>query len=221
MPRSARMFEIIQMLRSASQPLRAQDMAETLEVTVRTIYRDVASLQAMRVPVEGAAGIGYIMRPGYDLPPVNFDIEEAEAVRVGLRMIERTGDRGLKDAACRAARKLSDATAGIAALYASGWGAEEPETADLSQLRAAIRAEQKIDLRYRDAEGAETDRRVLPLALVYHSEAIVLAAWCELRQDFRHFRPDRVVSHRLADAHFIGGGEALRREWIKTYEGWL
>lgn len=221
MARSARMFEIIQLLRSAARPLRAADMADQLEVTKRTIYRDIASLQAMRVPIEGAAGVGYIMRPGYDLPPVNFDIEEAEAVRVGLKMIERTGDRGLKDAACRAARKLSAATTGIAALYSSSWGVEEPADVDLSDLRAAIRAEQKVDLAYRDAVGEESTRRVLPLALVYHAEAIVLAAWCELRQDFRHFRPDRITRLTLSDAHFTGGGEALRQEWLKGYEGWL
>ena len=103
MSRSARMFEIIQLLRSAPHPLTAADIAETLEVTKRTIYRDVASLQAMRVPIDGAAGIGYIMRPGFDLPPINFDIDEAEAITVGLSLLGRTGDKGLIRAARRAA----------------------------------------------------------------------------------------------------------------------
>ncbi len=111
MARSTRMLDIIQILRNASRPMTAQEVADVLEVTKRTIYRDIASLQSIRVPIEGEAGIGYIMRPGLDLPPINFDTEEAEAITVGLAMIARTGDRGLKQAAARVARKLSDATA--------------------------------------------------------------------------------------------------------------
>lgn len=221
MARSTRMFEIIQILRDANQPRTAAQIAEELEVTPRTIYRDIASLQAMRVPIDGAAGVGYIMRPGFDLPPINFDVEEAEAVTVGLAMIARTGDRGLKRAARRACRKLSDATQLSEALLASTWGPEEPDIADLSDLRAAIRQERKLSITYRDGSGAETSRRVLPFAIVYHSEAIVLAAWCELRNDFRNFRPDRIIRYEVLEARFEGRGEGLRREWMQGYAAWL
>ena len=121
--RSIRMFDIIQLLRKATRPLTAQQMADTLEVTKRTIYRDIAALQSTRVPIEGEAGIGYILRPGFDLPPINFDVEEAEAITVGLSMIARTGDKGLERAAARAARKLSDATQLSETLFSSSWGA--------------------------------------------------------------------------------------------------
>lgn len=221
MTRSTRMFEIIQLLRNADQPRTAAQIAQVLEVTPRTIYRDIASLQAMRVPIDGAAGVGYIMRPGFDLPPINFDIEEAEAVTVGLAMIVRTGDRGLKEAGRRACRKLEEATELSSALFSSTWGVAEPVSVDMSDLRAAIRQERKLSITYRDGNGDETRRTVRPFAMVYHSEAIVLAAWCELRNDFRNFRPDRIAAYNLLDDRFTGQGEALRREWMQSYAEWL
>lgn len=221
MTRSTRMFEIIQLLRSSAGPLTAARIAEELEVTPRTIYRDIASLQAMRVPIDGAAGVGYIMRPGFDLPPINFDVEEAEAVTVGLAMIRRTGDRGLKEAGRRACRKLEEATELSNALFSSTWGPEEPEAVDLSELRAAIRQERKLSITYRDGHGAASERTVLPFAIVYHSEAIVLGAWCELRADFRNFRPDRILRYAVLEERFTGRGEALRREWMQSYAEWL
>ena len=108
MGRSTRLFELIQILRAADRPVSAARLAETLEVSVRTIYRDIAALQAMRTPVEGAAGVGYILRSSYDLPPVNFDAEEAEALRVGLSMLARAGDSALQRAALRVRQKTTD-----------------------------------------------------------------------------------------------------------------
>ena len=106
MQRIPRMFEIIQILRGATGPVLADDLADRLEVSARTIYRDISALQAMSIPIEGAAGIGYVMRRGYDLPPVNFDQEEIEALRVGLLMLSRTGDSALQKAARRITSKI-------------------------------------------------------------------------------------------------------------------
>jgi predicted DNA-binding transcriptional regulator YafY len=108
MGRSTRLFELIQILRAADRPVSAVRLAETLEVSVRTIYRDIAALQAMWTPVEGAAGVGYILRASYDLPPVNFDAEEVEALGVGLSMLARTGDSALQRAALRVRQKTTD-----------------------------------------------------------------------------------------------------------------
>ncbi len=215
--RSIRMFDIIQLLRKATQPLTAQQMADALEVTKRTIYRDIAALQSTRVPIEGAAGIGYILRPGFDLPPINFDVEEAEAITVGLSMIARTGDKGLERAAARAARKLSDATELSETLYSSSWGAKAPAGVDLSAIRDAIRQEAKIELSYCDVNGAASARIILPVALIYYSEAVVVAAWCEMRRDFRHFRPDRMIACTILPHRFTGQGQALRREWAAQH----
>ena len=215
--RSIRMFDIIQLLRKATRPLTAQQMADTLEVTKRTIYRDIAALQSTRVPIEGEAGIGYILRPGFDLPPINFDLEEAEAITVGLSMIARTGDKGLERAATRAARKLSDATQLSETLFSSSWGAKAPGNIDLSAIRDAIRQEAKIALSYCDVNGGLTERTILPVALIYYSEAVVVAALCEMRGDFRHFRPDRMVACTILSDRFTGKGQGLRREWAAQH----
>ena len=214
--RSSRMFEIIQLLRSAKGPVRAQDIADQLEVTKRTIYRDIASLQSMRVPIEGEAGIGYIMRPGYNLPPINFDVEEAEAISVGLSMIARTGDRALERAASRAMQKLSAATSLSETLFSSNWGAA-PSEIDLGDVRTAIRQEIKLALKYRDVEGCVTGRTIRPIAIVYYSDVVVVAAWCEMRTDFRHFRADRMMSCEMLSEGFKGEAEALRRDWAKVH----
>ncbi|MVO16178.1 helix-turn-helix transcriptional regulator [Parasedimentitalea huanghaiensis] len=216
--RSARMFEIIQLLRSANGPCTAQNIADILEVTKRTIYRDIASLQSMRVPIEGEAGIGYVMRPGYNLPPVNFDIEEAEAISVGLSMISRTGDKSLEKAALRAMRKLSEATQLSENLFSSSWGAKVPGHIDLAEIRNAIRQETKLGLIYQDVEHKSTKRKIRPIALVYYAEAVVIAAWCELRHDFRHFRSDRILSCDLLTEGFEGEGVELRRKWAEVQD---
>lgn len=221
MGRSTRMFEIIQILRNAKRPRTSQQIAEELEVTKRTVYRDIAALQAMKVPIEGEAGVGYIMRPGFDLPPINFDVEEAEAITVGLALIARTGDRGLNQAAKRAAQKLTEATRLSETVFASTWGADEPELVDLTAVRKAIREEYKLRIGYKNAQGVETLRTIWPIAIAYHSEAIVVAAWCELRQDIRHFRPDRVRSYEALNDGFLGQGDSLRQDWIKGYADWL
>lgn len=221
MGRSVRMFEIIQLLRNSDVPCTAQNIANTLEVTKRTVYRDIASLQSLRVPIEGEAGVGYIMRTGFDLPPINFDVEEAEAITVGLAMITRTGDKGLKRAARSAAQKLSDATPLSSTLFASSWGAEEPKSIDLSDVRRAIREEHKLEITYSRADSIQSERTILPIAIAYHSDSIVLAGWCELRNDFRHFRPDRISSYRILPETFLGDGDRLRQEWIKSYSEWL
>jgi predicted DNA-binding transcriptional regulator YafY len=211
------MFEIIQILRNARSPLTALQIATELEVTKRTVYRDIAALQAMRVPVEGAAGVGYVMRSGYDLPPINFDVEEAEAITVGLALIARTGDRGLIRAARSAAQKLTDNTTLSKTVFASTWGVDEPAFIDLSTVRMAIREERKLSIGYQNAEGVETQRIIWPIAIAYHSEVVMVAAWCELRSEIRHFRPDRVSAYEMLDAGFVGEGDKLRQEWIKGY----
>lgn len=217
MARSSRMFEIIQLLRVAKYPCTAQTLADELEVTKRTIYRDIASLQAMRVPIEGEAGVGYVMRAGFDLPPINFDVEEAEALTVGLLMIARTGDHGLVRAGRRAARKLSEATALSDTLFSSTWGPEAPAETNLTDIRNAIRQTQALNIRYLDDAGAQTSRSVLPLAVIYYAESIVLAAWCNLRHDFRHFRLDRISSYTIGSDIFAERAKALRQEWAKNH----
>src|SRR5689334_20643310 len=164
MRKASRLFEIIQILRLAKGPVTAATIAEKLEVTVRSVYRDIVALQAMRVPIEGGRGIGYILRPGFDLPPLMFSIEEMEAIVLSLALLERTGDGELKQAAARIGQKIAGAVPpplrqamDAKALYA--WGSIAPSPmADLASVRRAIRDEQKLDIAYRDELGRESQR---------------------------------------------------------------
>lgn len=156
------------------------------------------------------------MRKGYDLPPINLDVEEAEAIAVGLNLIARTGDVGLWRAAGRAARKLAEVAPGTSRLVASSWGVEDFQTVNLSHLRRAIREEQKMLIDYKDADAKQTQRVIWPLVLIYYVDTAIIVAWCELRQAVRHFRLDRVTDCIRQDASFTGQGDALRQQWEDT-----
>lgn len=216
MPKSTRFFEVIQLLRSATKPVLAREIAEALEVSVRTVYRDIASLQAMQTPILGEPGVGYVMRKGYDLPPINLDVDEAEAIAVGLSLIARTGDAGLWRAAGRAARKLQEAAPGTRKLVTSSWGVGNTASIDVSQIRLSIRRESKLNIRYRDAEGRETSRIIWPLVLIYYVDNAMIVAWCETRQDLRHFRLDRMAQCAFLSEDFKGQGDALIAQWEQT-----
>ncbi|PCJ08477.1 MAG: transcriptional regulator [Rhodobacteraceae bacterium] len=221
MHRSNRLFEIIQILRASSNPVTAARLAEMLEVSARTVYRDIASLQAMGTPIEGEAGLGYVMRRGYDLPPLNFDAEEVEALQVGLSMLVRTGDSTLQQAAQRICHKIEDLQADADWLRVAPWGAASDDPAkgcvSLGVLRNAIRCEQKLQLTYRDGALFQTYRVVRPVALIYHLDCTMLAAWCELRGAFRHFRSDRIWGCEVLEGHFLGQGSALRKLWSEQH----
>ncbi len=224
MRKASRLFEIIQILRLSTRPVTAAEIGERLEVTVRSIYRDISALQAMRVPIEGGRGIGYILRPGFDLPPLMFSIEETEAIVLALALLERTGDDELKMAAKRVNQKIAGAmpaplrqTLQTKALHAWGTIAPPPSGLDLALVRRAIRDERKLLIDYRDEFGRATERTVRPLALIYYSATAVMVGWCELRTAIRNFRADRVESCEPTDDHFRGEGDGLRDLWIR---GW-
>jgi predicted DNA-binding transcriptional regulator YafY len=220
MSRSGRLFEIIHILRSANAPIPAHAIADALEVTKRTIYRDIVTLQAMRVPIEGEAGVGYIMRAGFDLPPLMFTPDEVEAIVVGLSLLGRTGDVDLQASAFRVIQKIASVLPDTAdgrldgsPLHVSHWNAIPPAEVDYRVMRQAIREERKLQLRYQDAEARSTERTVLPIALVYYVDSVILAAWCELRGDFRHFRMDRIKVCQPTVDVFKDEGEPLRAAW--------
>ena len=215
------MFEIIQILRRAEAPVTAQRIADTLEVTKRTVYRDIAALLTMRLPIQGEAGIGYVMRAGYDLPPLMFSAEEMEAIVVGLALLERTGDRDLVRAADRAAAKIADvlpetgpdAPVPASHLRVSTWTGVPAASVQPGTLRRHIREHAEIRLTYIDPQGQRSVRAVKPLALIYYVDAVVLAAWCGLRGDFRHFRVDRIAGCAPTGESFEADAEALRAGW--------
>jgi predicted DNA-binding transcriptional regulator YafY len=213
MRKTERLFEIIQILRSCNKSVTAEELSEELEVSKRTIYRDIQALQAMRTPIDGEAGVGYMMRGGYDLPAINFNANELEAIVVGLNLLARTGDRSLQQAAKSVANKIESVREKTDSLMVSDWGVELPDTLDMEPLRIAIRQDQKMSIRYRDDAGNDSQRRILPIAVIYYIEVVVLVAWCELREDFRHFRVDRIVQSELLDEYFKARSKCLREQW--------
>lgn len=223
MSRSARLLDLIQVLRRHRRPVSGQALAEQLGVSLRTVYRDIATLIAQGAPIEGEAGIGYVLRPGFVLPPLMFTPEEIEALVLGSRWVAQRADKPLADAARNALAKIGAVlpqemndgleTTGLLAppgdpLYS------KPE--HLTFVREAIRRERKLAIGYANASGEETQRVVWPLALAFFDHALVLAAWCELRQGFRHFRIGRISSLRALDERYPGRRRALLRTWRET-----
>jgi predicted DNA-binding transcriptional regulator YafY len=208
--RADRLFDILRILRAAKQPITGASIADELEVAVRTVYRDIATLQARRIPIEGAAGIGYVLRRGFDLPPLMFTEDEAEAIAVGVRMLARIGDPGLQKAAESVLSKVTLVVPdplrdylGAAPVYVSKSGAPVPAQRDLpTTIRHAIRDGRKMHIAYRDEEGRETLRVIQPFAVAYYVEATLVCAWCELRNGIRHFRTDRIGRAEVLDEGF-------------------
>ena len=213
MQRTSRLFEIIQILRSENRVITAAELSERLEVSCRTIYRDIQTLQTMNTPIDGEAGVGYLLRRGYDLPALNFSEEELEAIVVGLSLVAQTGDVGLQKAARRVSDKIDSIRDQMDRLQVSEREPLVPQAINTDVIRRAIRDEQKLSIQYRDENDQTSQRTLKPLAIIYYVHAMLLVSWCELRNDFRHFRLDRMTACELIDQWFKGDGNILREDW--------
>ncbi len=225
MSRSERLLDLIQILRRHRHPVSGAELAAELAVSLRTVYRDIQSLVATGAPIDGEAGVGYVLRAGYTLPPLMFTEEEIEAVVLGSRMVAAATDERLARAARNALAKVTavlpeDRRDDIAALglLASPRQPLAPDGVDLALIRSAIRAERKVWLTYGDAAGQRTERRVWPMALAFYERVRILAAWCELRQGFRHFRTDRIAALAETAERYPRRRRVLMKEW-RSAEG--
>jgi len=221
MRRADRLFDVIQVLRTAKQPVTAATLAAELEVTVRTIYRDVATLQARRVPIEGAPGLGYVLRKGFDLPPLMFTVDEVEAVTVGARMVQRLRDPELQAAARRVLDKvtvvLPESLRGHVAeapFYVSRGDAATPRGIDMAGVRGAVRDRRKLRIAYVDEKSRRTRRTIWPLAMAYYVDVTLVGAWCELRKDLRNFRVERIAASRVLASRFQDHNGRLLAQWL-------
>jgi predicted DNA-binding transcriptional regulator YafY len=208
MRRADRLFQLVQLVRGRRLST-AEFLAQRLEVSVRTVYRDVADLQAQGVPIEGEAGVGYRMRAGFDLPPLMFTTEEAQALVASVRLAQPRLDEALAAQAEAALGKIlavlpsaARAAAEGLALYAPPVALDPATRARLEPLRRAAEARRIVRLHYRDLKEAESQRRVRPLGCFYWSDVWTLAAWCEMREDFRNFRVDRIVTLDVLEERF-------------------
>jgi biotin operon repressor len=215
--RADRLFDILRILRSAKAPVTAASLADELEVTVRTVYRDVATLQARRVPIEGAAGIGYVLRGGFDLPPLMFTEDEAEAIAVGVRMLARTGDPGLQKAAesvlSRVAQVVPDPLRdylNAAPVYVATRGAPVPQRRDLpATIRYAIRDARKMKIAYEDEQGRRTGRVIQPFCgcLLRRGDAGLRVVRAVRRDPPFSHRPDRLGGDARRAVHDPRSGD--------------
>lgn len=220
MPRSDRLLELIQALRRRRRPASGRALAAELGVSLRTLYRDIASLQAQGADIVGEPGVGYILKPGFMLPPLMFSEDEIEALVLGSRWVVERGDERLGGAARNALAKIAavlpdDLREGLdgAPLLVGPGQPIEPGAVDLSVFRRAIRSERKIVIRYRDGAGADSQRVVWPFALGFFDHVRVILAWCEMRQDFRSFRTDRVMELAVTDIRYPRRRRALLKAW--------
>lgn len=220
MRRADRLFQIIQILRRSTRPVTAAALAAELEISKRTVYRDVADLIGQRVPIVGEAGLGYLLAPDYDMPPLMLTPDEIEAVVLGAQWVAGRSDKALSGAARDVVAKIAAAVPErLRPFIAEPSVGVKPtigmpeESIDSSILRSAIRNGSKLRLRYRSEAGAETERKVWPVILGYAETSRLLVAWCELRQGFRHFRADRIIEAEMLDESIgLRQGE-LRRRW--------
>jgi predicted DNA-binding transcriptional regulator YafY len=220
MARSERLLDLLQILRRYSQPVSGQTLADELGISIRTLYRDIATLQGQGADIEGEPGIGYILRPGFMLPPLMFSEEEIEALVLGSRWVAERADDRLGAAARNALAKIAavlpaDLRESLdASTLLIGPGERiVADAIDLAVIRRAIRAERKLAITYRDKDGAETERVIWPFALGYFDRVRIAVAWCELRQDFRHFRTDQIVRADIIDTRYPRRRPALLKDW--------
>jgi predicted DNA-binding transcriptional regulator YafY len=218
--RSARLFSLLDALRRRRRPVTAAVLAGELGVTVRTIYRDVGTLVGLGAPIEGEAGIGYVLRPGFLMPPLMFDEEEAEALVLGLGLVIERGDDELVVAAEKALGRILDVMppalrdrAEAGGLMAGPVFDEDWPNIDVALLREAIRTETTLVIDYGDAAGQRSTRTIWPVTLAYFARSEVLVAWCELRADYRSFRADRILSVTPIPARYPRRRAILLAEW--------
>ena len=219
MSRAERLLELMQVLRRYRQPVSGRALADEVGISLRTLYRDIATLQGQGAVIDGEPGVGYVLRPGFMLPPLMFSEEEIEAIVLGSRWVAERGDRRLAGAATDALAKIAAVlpadlrdTLETSALFVAP-GAAVGGDAELGAIRKAIRAERKLAIAYRDASGAETRRTIWPFALGFFERVRIVAAWCELRDDFRNFRIDRIASLVPKAARYPRRRQALLKDW--------
>lgn len=220
MSRAQRLLDLLQLLRRHRRPVSGATLARELDVSLRTVYRDIAALQAQGAHIDGAPGLGYVLQPGFVLPPLMFSADEIQALVLGSRWVAERTDAPLGEAARHALAKIEAVLPPElrheleASALLVGPGAPLPAgDAALPVIRQAIRAERKLAIDYVDLGETRTRRTIWPFALAFFDRVRVVVAWCELRKDFRNFRTDRIASLAPGDERYPRRRHALLREW--------
>lgn len=223
MARAERLLSLLQVLRRHKRPVSGARLAQELGISIRTLYRDIASLQAQGADIEGEPGVGYVLRPSFMLPPLMFSQAELEALILGFRWVEKFADEPLTKAAGDAMAKISavlpdnlkdslDSTA----LRVGPRVIQDAEVLDLGIVRAAIRLQRKLRITYIDGAGQESERVIWPFSLGYFQHFRILVGWCELKGDFRHFRTDRIRGLVSLEESYPRHRADLFKQWRAT-----
>ncbi|WP_052161273.1 YafY family protein [Hoeflea sp. BAL378] len=220
MSRAERLLDLLQAFRRYKRPVSGAALAAELGVSLRTIYRDIDALKAQGAAIDGEAGVGFVLKPGFMLPPLMFSEEEIEALVLGSRWVAERADQPLGAAALNALAKIAavlpdDLKAGLddSALLVVPRERLAAGESELPLIRDAIRAQRKLTIAYADVNGAASRRTIWPIALAFFERSRMIVAWCELRNDFRHFRADRILSLELEQARYPQRRAALMKQW--------
>lgn len=222
MSRTERLLDLLQLLRRHKYPVSGQTLADKLGVSLRTIYRDIQTLQNQGANIEGEVGMGYVLRDGYLMPPLMLTEQEVEALVLGSRWVRKYADAELGEAANNAVSKIESVVPKqLKKLLNSttllvGETPKKKHNPTVSLVRKSVREETKLHLHYCDLKGKKTKRVVWPFAIGFFEQVQVLGAWCELRQDFRHFRIDRIEWAKDLKEPYAKGKTQLFSEWCKS-----
>jgi len=217
MRRADRLFRIVQLLRRRRTVVTAAQIADKLEISERTVYRDIRDLIQAGTPIDGEAGVGYRLQPGYDLPPLMFDREEIQALVLGARIVAQFGDPAL----ARASESILSKVAGVlpkeleplladTRLFVPKTRSGTRSSAALAVAREALVAQRRLHVKYASEKGEQTERVIRPLGLFFWGKTWTLAAWCEMRTGFRNFRLDRINAAVVGERFGEEAGRTLR-----------
>ena len=226
MRRADRLFEIIEIMRERPSAVTALSLSCELGVSERTIYRDIAGLQGQGVPIEGEAGIGYVLRPGFHLPPLMFTMDEIETIVLGARLAAQRGGESIEKTAERVLAKVKSAVPDNlqsrmenVALYAPPMFGVGHGIVDMALVNDCIRSQLKVEIEYSDANDNASKRIVWPVAIAFFAGSTLMSAWCELREAFRHFRTDRITNFYVTTEKYDGGNGRLLEAWKEEVTG--
>ena len=226
MSRTNRLFELISVLRARRRPVTALDLARELGISLRSIYRDIETLRSLGAPVKGQAGIGYSLGPGFFLPEFAFSPDELDALTLGLAWVQQRADPALAQGSESAlakiisAQKNGPATKDGPPALAAASVSQRVDPPQAASLRDAIHRQRKVAISYEDAHGSLSDRIIWPIAIVYFDDVRVLAAWCEQRSAFRHFRVDRLQVKAISDERYPGRRQSIMKQWQQQDRDW-
>ena len=226
MSRTGRLLELIGILRARRMPVAALDLARELGISQRSIYRDIDTLRSLGAPIEGQAGVGYELRAGFFLPEFAFSPDELDALILGLGWVQQRADQALAQSSESALAKIlsaknsgskNNATPALVTAASVSERVDPPQTA---LLRDAIRRQRKVAISYEDAQGALSDRTIWPIAIVYFDDVRIVAAWCEDRSAFRHFRVDRLRVRATLEDRYPGRRQSIMTRWRQQDRDW-